>query len=118
MGWVEALAWGSAVDARVTLLRSYCFGQCKNQVRSCFTYAFKTLLKMVGKPKIIMIEVGNISPPGMIESLIIWARLFSNIAWQIEELDSRIGKRPNDFFRIVRARVADNQKFPITQGLP
>ena len=63
---------------------------------------------MVGKPQVIVIQISYKAASGSAESFVIGSGLIAHLLGQVHELDARIPKGTNDFFGIIRARIADD----------
>ena len=91
--------------------------QRPNQVRPSFVQSSNGRFQMIGKPQIVVIQVGKEAAARAPDGLIVWPRLVASVLRQIDKLDARIGDLANHIGRVVRARVAHDPHFRVRKRL-
>src|SRR6266496_4165110 len=73
---------------------------------------------MIGQPKVVVIEIGNILRPRIAEALVVGSGLLTDVVLQISEMYPRIAEGCDYLFGIVGAGVPDYPEFPLAKSLP
>lgn len=94
-------------------LRFNIHGKTVHNVRLRFCQFLNTLFKMVLQPEIVVIQECDQFTIRMLDTDIIWLRLFTVPNGKVDESNPGVGERCDDRFSIVCTLVSDNDEFPI-----
>lgn len=84
-----------------------------DQIGAVGFHCVDTPFEMVRKEQVIVVQKGDVSAAGDSQSPVVRAGLMSITLRQVDKTDTRVAERGYAFGSIVRARVANNDQFPI-----